>query len=169
MAGRIPAARPSGNAIMGRSARPVCGDDRDAAGLKHLHDQRLIPDDTLPDGTLATRLRDKVLHRQPAKVPGWTLTNSRAHSSLILNRSQTGSQFAKPLPLHAQPLAQSANARWPQFHPLRLCQRLTGFSCYLAFRNSVSLQRPHLARRCPGWGVPMPATLKPQAGHSVVQ
>ena len=31
------------------------------------------------------------------------------------------------------------------------------------------MQRPHLARRCPGRGWPLPVTLKPQAGHSRLQ
>ena len=31
------------------------------------------------------------------------------------------------------------------------------------------MQRPHLARRCPGWGRPLPVTLKPQPGHSRLQ
>ena len=31
------------------------------------------------------------------------------------------------------------------------------------------MQRPHLARRCPGWGWPSPLTLKPQPGHSRLQ
>ena len=36
-------------------------------------------------------------------------------------------------------------------------------------RTRTNLQRPHLARRCPGWGWPLPVTLKPQAGHSRLQ
>ena len=31
------------------------------------------------------------------------------------------------------------------------------------------MQRPHLARRCPGRGWPLPVTLKPQSGHSMLQ
>ena len=33
----------------------------------------------------------------------------------------------------------------------------------------TTLQRPHLARRCPGLGWPSPVTLKPQPGHSRLQ
>ena len=40
---------------------------------------------------------------------------------------------------------------------------------HLHSRKRTTLQRPHLARRCPGWGWPLPETLKPQSGHSVVQ
>ena len=54
MAGANPAARPIGNARIESAARPVCGDDRGAAGFKHLHDQSLVPNDALPDGTPVT-------------------------------------------------------------------------------------------------------------------
>ena len=36
-------------------------------------------------------------------------------------------------------------------------------------RTRTTLQRPHLARRCPGRGWPLPVTLKPQSGHSMLQ
>ena len=40
---------------------------------------------------------------------------------------------------------------------------------YFRSRKILILQRQHLARRCPGLGSPLPATLKPRARHSVVQ
>ena len=69
---------------------------------------------------------------------------------VVVMRSSRSAAGKPDHPRCSQPDVHSANG-----HPLP--------------RTRTTLQRPHRASRCPGWGWPSPVTLKPHPGHSKLQ